>query len=291
MIEMFNRGAPSANVQVPFHDPALGGDARASLTELADALLALPAFQNFVPGVGGSGLPDGDLGDVVKLGDTLTVPELAVKANTEDLKTNAQAVVTGSTVGPIDTTKQHNERSISAATTLAFNAAPAAANTYFGCAIKNTSSANLTVTIPSSYSMRQQSAITSFVLPANGRADLVWRWDGATYVLFGEPVRDAFQAVFAIVGTSAARSYPVILDNARQFVVTSVVTKCASGSDTATVSIGGVPLGGAANSVLSVKQTQVHASANVAGLAADVTVAFATGGAVDPQVTIKGYFL
>jgi hypothetical protein len=214
---------------------------------------------------------------------------VAAKATLSALRADAIVSTVGSASGAIDTSKQNNPRSVTAATTLTFSGAPAAADTYFGSVVRNTSGSDVVITIPSSFSMRQQNTITSFTLPAGARADLTWRWDGTAYLLYGETVRDPFQVVFALIGTAAAREYPVILDNARPFRVTSVVSKCASGADTATVRIGGVPLGGAVNAVSPTKQTQAHTSANSAALAADVTVSFA-GGAVDPQVTLKGYF-
>jgi hypothetical protein len=286
-IENLPRGSATIPAQVPVYDPSLGSDAKVSMESFAEAMLQTQAMQNV--GVTG-GLPDGNLGDVTKAGTTLTVPKLALKADASALRLDAPFVIAGTTTGSIDTSKQSNPRTIAGPVTLAFTAQPAQPDTYFGSALRNTTGADVIVTIPSCYSMRQQALITQIVLPANARSDLVWRWDGAAYLLYGEPVRDLFQAAWALVGTASAREYPVIMDNARPFVITGVVSKCTSGTDTAIVRIGGVALGGAPNAVSSTKQTQPHASANVAAVGADITVAFA-GGAVDPQITLKGYFL
>lgn len=69
--------------------------------------------------------------------------------------------------------------------TLTFSAAPTAGATFYLTLTGHTS--DCTVTIPSSFSVGQQATITTFVMPANGKAELSWRYDGTTYFLIGEP--------------------------------------------------------------------------------------------------------
>ena len=92
---------------------------------------------------------------------------------------------------------------------------------------------------------------------------------------------------WSFIGTATARDYPIILKAPFPFRITEVVSKCASGTSTATVRIDTVALGGTVNSVSSSEQTQAHTSANLVSLSTDVVVSF-TAGAVDPQITIKG---
>jgi hypothetical protein len=189
----------------------------------------------------------------------------------------------------IDTAKASNTKTVAADSTLAFSGVPAAANTYFGLVLTNSSGTDLTIIIPSSRSVAQQAAITTFVLPANAVLELVWRYDGAVYHLSGEPVRQTFQFSWAFIGTTTARDYPVILKTKRPFVITELVSKCASGTATATGKIDGVALGGSANAVSSTEAAQAHATANVAALNTDFAIGF-TAGAVDPQVSGSGYY-
>jgi len=91
---------------------------------------------------------------------------------------------------------------------------------------------------------------------------------------------------WSYIGTAAARDYPLQLKAPYASRITNVVSKCASGTSTATVKIDTVALGGTANSVSSTEQDQAHSTSNVVAAGADVVVTF-TAGAVDPQITIK----
>lgn len=103
-------------------------------------------------------------------------------------QTNVQATVSGNV---IDTTKAINYASISADTTFTFSEAPAA-GTLFGLQIHN-SDFNFakTVTIPSSFSVHRQSAITTFAAQPSlntvvGDVFVWWYYDGTTYFIFGD---------------------------------------------------------------------------------------------------------
>jgi hypothetical protein len=208
-----------------------------------------------------------------------------------ELHSNASYYTANAMAGlAIDTSKAINTKTITVDSTLTFSAAPANANTYFGLVLTNGGATDLTVTIPNSYSEAQQAAITSFVMPASAVVEIVWRYTGATYILKGEPVRQPFQAAWSFIGTTTARDYPVILKTARPFVITSVVSKCASGTATATGKIDGVALGGTANAVSSTEVEQAIATARTAVLDTDLAIGF-TAGAVDPQISFRGYYL
>jgi hypothetical protein len=293
-ISQLVRGSPSAGVQIPVHDPIIGGDARLTLEDMATALATTTALS----GASG-GLPDGDLGDVTKSGETLTVPGLSskaeltaldAKADLDDLQLEAQVAIAGSVSGAIDTSKQFNPRQVAVNTALAFSGVPAVNNTYFGCSLQNTGGADVTITIPASFSMARQTVISTFTLRAGGRADLLWCWDGATYRLWGEPGFEAFQAPFAMVGTVNAGTYPLIIANTRPLVITGVSTRCASGTAALTALIDAVPLGGAANAVSSTLNTQGHGSANQFLAGDDLSISLSA------QVTnlngiLSGYYL
>jgi hypothetical protein len=189
----------------------------------------------------------------------------------------------------IDVTKAINTKTVAADTTFTLSGTPAAAMTYFSLVLTNNSGTDRTITIPSSRSESQQATITSFVIPANAIIALVWRYDGVTYHIIGEPVRQTFQFSWSFIGTTSARDYPVILKNQRPFVITALVSKCVSGTATATGKIDGVALGGTANAVSSTEVEQSQASANVCPLGADFAVGFSAG-AVDPQISGYGYY-
>jgi hypothetical protein len=274
-------------------------------SRLEQALLAGGAVSD-TPPTGGAGLPDGNLGDVFKSGFSLTVPalaskadaaELAAKANVSELaakadavalQTEAQRLIVGSASGPIDTAKQHNPRTIGASTALTFSAQPALADTFFGCALQNTAATDVTVTLPASFSLRQQSPITSFVLPANGRCSLLWHWDGAAYLLHGEPVRQPFQATFALFGASTAGDYDMILNLARPVFITSIAGRCAAGADAATLKIGGVATQAALTLGASAR-TSTYAPVVAVAAGSSVSIAL-SGGGTKTTVTLLGYY-
>lgn len=271
-INSLNQGALTEASQLPFFDPQNGRDRRGSI---ADLVTLLETLLNLTGG--------GTWGSIIGTLSAQTDLQAELHANASYYTANAMAALS------IDTAKAINTKSVSADSTLTFSGAPANPNTYFGLILTNGGASDRTITIPSSRSVAQQAVITSFVLPASAVLELVWRYDGTTYHLMGEPVRVPFDLTFAFIGTSTARDYPLILKNSRPLVITSMVSKCASGTATATGKIDGVALGGTANAVSSSEVEQAQAAANVAASGTDVVVGL-TAGAVDPQISLKGYY-
>lgn len=94
---------------------------------------------------------------------------------------------------------------------------------------------------------------------------------------------------WSFIGTATARDYPLLLKAPYAFRVTNVISKCTSGTATATVKIDGTALGGTANSVSSTEQDQAHSSSNNVQKDQDLIVTFSSvSSPVDPIITIKG---
>lgn len=188
----------------------------------------------------------------------------------------------------IDTTKAINTKSVNADSSFTFSAVPPNANTLFSLILTNSGATDRTITIPSSRSVVQQSVITSFVLPGNAVIEMIWRYDGTTYHLIGEPVREKFSIAWNLQGTATASTYRIALKMPFGVVIDNVTSICDSGTSTATVKIDAVALGGTANAVSSVEQSQAHSATNIAATGTDLSVTF-TAGAVNPSLNISGY--
>lgn len=80
---------------------------------------------------------------------------------------------------------------------------------------------------------------------------------------------DSFYGMILVPSNQA---YKLVVKLAYGLTVTEATTISTSGTCTATFSINGTPLGGTANSVSSVEQSQAHASANVAAAGDDLEV-------------------
>lgn len=127
--------------------------------------------------------------------DTLSNKTLTAPIITGVYQTTGAQITTANAMGAlaIDTTKGMNTKSVAVDSTFTFSATPTA-DTWFGMWLKNTDTNPHTITIPSSYSVARQGAITSFVMPASSEYWLMWRYDGTTYRMFGEPPQDGFVA-------------------------------------------------------------------------------------------------
>jgi hypothetical protein len=170
----------------------------ATITAAARTVLDDTTVAAMVNTLGGAS-STGSGGLVRTTGATLSAPTLSGIRTTDGAE-----VTTANAMGAlaIDVTKMLNTKSISADSTFTFSGTPAASNQWFGMYLANTDANPHTVTIPSSYSVGRQAAITSFVIPASGEVWLIWRYDGTGYKLFGEtPYLHKFDATAAPAAT------------------------------------------------------------------------------------------
>lgn len=86
----------------------------------------------------------------------------------------------------INTGSGVNTKTITVDSTFTFSGAPAA-NAWFSMLVSNGDSSSHILTIPSSFSIAQQSAITAVTIVANGELILQWHYDGSAYQVFGDP--------------------------------------------------------------------------------------------------------
>jgi hypothetical protein len=108
----------------------------------------------------------------------------------------------------IDVTAALNTKSIAADSTFTFSATPAA-NTWFQVAVTNTDTAPHILTFPSAFSQVTQGARTSCPIAASGRLNMVFRYTGTGYEVFGDgPFLNNFTATAAPgVGDDVADGY------------------------------------------------------------------------------------
>ena len=84
--------------------------------------------------------------------------------------------------------------------------------------------------------------------------------------------QDQTDSFYGMILVPANQAYKLVVKLAYGLTVTETTTICTSGTCTATFSINGTPLGGSANSVSAVEESQAHASANVAAAGDDLEV-------------------
>jgi hypothetical protein len=116
-----------------------------------------------------------------------TSPTIATPTFSGITTADGAQVLTSSAMGAsvVDVTKVVNTRSTAVDATLTFSATPAT-DTWFSLLLTNTDTAAHTITIPSSYSLARQAAITSFVIGAGQELYLTWRRNASGYELFGD---------------------------------------------------------------------------------------------------------
>lgn len=104
-----------------------------------------------------------------------------------------------------------------------------------------------------------------------------------------ESARSSAAAVAALAARTEADTFAIkapangdenVLINAPfGFTISSITSKCVSGSCTATFKIAGVALGGGANSVSTSEQTKTHTSDNVVAAGDDLTCTISSASA------------
>lgn len=238
--------------------------------------------------VGGSAASSGQLSS---LRSDMSVPSIT-EMNNGLYATSPTMLPHAVTALALDMSKAVNTKTISANSTFTFGTAPAT-NTYVDWILTNSSANDLTVNLPAGgvvKSTTTQAAITSFVLPAYAVAEMSLRYDGTVYWLSGEPMTLPVGFTWSFIGTATDRVYTAVLKAPFAFKITSVTSKCTSGTATATVKIDTTALGGTANAVSSTEQTQPHTSANNVSADQDVTITFSSSSTpIDPIITIAGY--
>jgi hypothetical protein len=93
------------------------------------------------------------------------------------------------TGGAVQTNQRIGGLALTGPVTLSFSATPTAGSLF--AALLHADGTDRTVTVPSSKSFARGATITSFIVPANGSAHVVWYWDGTTYHIYGDPVTPA----------------------------------------------------------------------------------------------------
>jgi hypothetical protein len=191
--------------------------------------LATPSSANFAAAVTGE-TGTGSL--VFGTSPTLTTPTISgeyVTSGAETVTPSAMAALA------IDVTKGLNTKSVSADSTLTFSGTPTT-NSWFSLQITNTDTSDHVITIPASpasFSYASQQNITTFTLPASGKALLYWRYDGTVCHLFGETdVIGQFGAE-----TSIASATTTDLDAVNSVNVSITGTTTITGFGTATAGV------------------------------------------------------
>lgn len=132
------------------------------------------------------GLDSTGTGDVVReTAPTIVTPTVSGIATADGAQ-----VTTASAMGAlaVDVTKRLNTKTVAADSTLTFSGTPASSNTWFSLQLTNSDSNPHTITIPSSFSINRNAAITSFTIPASAVITLTWQYNGSSYNIYGDPV-------------------------------------------------------------------------------------------------------
>lgn len=118
----------------------------------------------------------------------------------------AVKVITGTPMAAlaIDLAEDLNTKTVSADTPLSFVATPVVGKVS-RLRLSEGGGANRTITIPSCYSQNAGGPITSFVLKANAKVDLVFHYDGTDYWIFNDPLtKEQIKAELAITGADVS---------------------------------------------------------------------------------------
>jgi hypothetical protein len=88
--------------------------------------------------------------------------------------------------------------------------------------------------------------------------------------------------------TGAGQTYTMVFRTPMRLTITETATQCDSGSDTATIKINGVAIGGISHAVSSTANVVIRSSSNIVAVTNNVTITFVNGGAVNPVVSVRG---
>lgn len=95
-----------------------------------------------------------------------------------------------------------------------------------------------------------------------------------------EQIGAASSQMAGFIAAPADKSYTLVLKAARRGRIVETVTKCVSGTCTATFKINSTALGGAANSVSTTEQSQLHTSSNVFAAGDDIVLTVSSNSSV-----------
>lgn len=175
----------------------------------------MPYWGTIAAGGGTWGTIGGTLADQTDLAAAISARATAAAPSFTGIMTSTGAnVTTANAMGAlaIDVTKGLNTKSIAADSTFTFSGAPATANTWFSCAIKNTDGDDVVATIPSSKSLVRGEAITTVTVPAGSIVHLTWRYDGTDYWVYGDPTETASGGLPEVESGDLA-GYGLLLDS------------------------------------------------------------------------------
>jgi hypothetical protein len=146
----------------------------------------------------------------------ITTAQIATLANTAPSFTGIEThagtnVYTASAMGAlaIDVTKALNTKTISTEQTFTFSGTPANSNQWFGMLVTNSDTASHVLTIPSSFSVNRNAAITTVTIPLSSKLYLQWQYDGSVYNLYGDPVATTGTGNY-VLSTSPTLVTPVL---------------------------------------------------------------------------------
>lgn len=138
--------------------------------------------------------------------NTITAPTIA-GVFTESGTVVQTAAAMGALV--IDVTKANNTKTISVDSTFTFSGTPANSYQLFGMLVTNSDTNPHTLTIPSSFSVNRNGAITAITIPASGKLSLTWIYDGSAYNLYGDPVATTGSGNY-VLSTSPTLVTPIL---------------------------------------------------------------------------------
>jgi hypothetical protein len=296
-----NGMTPSSTTKAPSVD-AVVASIGVTVQEEGTPLASLGTVLNFVgAGVTASGtgstktitIASAGVQDSLTGGSTTLAP--SVNATSNGLYQTAPTMLPNAMSAlALDMLRAVNTKTITVNSTFTFGSAPAT-NTYVSWLLTNGGATDLTVTLPASVkSTTTQSTISSFTLPAYAVADMALRYDGTYYWLSGEPMTLPVGFTWSLIGTATDRVYTAVLKSPFAFKITSVTSKCTSGTATATVKIDATALNGnvspMTNALSSSEVTNAPTSSYTVAADQDVTLTFSSSSTpVDPVITVAGY--
>jgi len=102
---------------------------------------------------------------------------------------------------------------------------------------------------------------------------------GWQYSASSQPVTSSTGAICGLIENPSEKDYMIVIKAPYGGTITETTTRSTSGTCTATFKINTTPLGGTANSVSSVEQSQLHSSSNVFAAGDDIVITISSNSA------------